>query len=296
MESLIKIIQNSLLNLLDAAIETLPQIFFAAIILVITRYLVEGIRKVIRKNAGRLIKSISLQLLLLQMASTATWVAGILIACTLVFPSLRLGDIVGLLGLSSVAVGFAFQDIFKNFLAGILLLLNEPFKVGDQIIVGNYEGTVEEINIRSTDIRTYQDEHVVIPNAIVFTSPVHVLTHYAHRRTDLAIGLAYSTTLPDAHQILLETVQQVEGVLPRPVPEVDLVGFGESSIDFAVRYWTLPQKIHVRRTRTQVIMQIKQACDRSGLNIPFPIRTVYSVESKRDQEVTDADRSGMTFG
>jgi small conductance mechanosensitive channel len=279
MEELVQTINRSLLNLVGKAVEIFPALLFAGVILCLTRYGVVLVRKLVRASTGRLIKSISLQLLFEQVASVAVWVAGVLIACTLVFPSLGLGDIIGLLGLSSVAVGFAFQDIFKNFLAGILLLLNEPFRVNDQIIVSNYEGTVESITIRSTQIRTYLDERIVIPNAIVFTSPVHVLTHYASRRTDLKIGLAYDTPLPNAREVLLAAVADVEGVLSKPAVEVDLVGFGESSIDFIVHYWTLPQKVQVRRTLTQVVIALKQSCDQAGFNIPYPIRTVYFPDS-----------------
>jgi len=224
----------------------------------------------------------SLQLLLVQLSSVAVWVVGILIACTLVFPSLGLSDIIGLLGLSSVAVGFAFQDIFKNFLAGILLPLNEPFRVGDQVIINNFEGTVESITIRSTQIRTYQDEQIVIPNAIVFTNPVHVLTRYPSRRTDLALGLSYDTPLPKARQVLLGAVANIKGIMPSPVAEVDVLGFGESSIDFVVRYWTLPQKAQVRRVQSQVVLSLKQACDEAGFNIPFPIRTLYFSNQSSD--------------
>ncbi len=280
MEELMQTINQSLLNLVSKAIEILPGLLFASVILVLTRYSAVLVRKIVRASTGRLVKSISLQLLFEQVASVGVWVAGVLIACTLVFPSLRLGDIIGLLGLSSVAVGFAFQDIFKNFLAGILLLLNEPFRVNDQIIVNDYEGTVESITIRSTQIRTYFDERIVIPNAIVFTSPVHVLTHYASRRTDLKIGLAYDTPLPTAREVLLEAVLNVEGVLSKPAAEVDLIGFGDSSIDFLVHYWTLPQKIQVRRTLSQVVIALKQACDQEGFNIPYPIRTVYLPDSE----------------
>ncbi|NJO78551.1 MAG: mechanosensitive ion channel family protein [Cyanobacteria bacterium RM1_2_2] len=280
MEELMQTINQSLLNLVSKAIEILPGLLFASVILVLTRYSAVLVRKIVRASTGRLVKSISLQLLFEQVASVGVWVAGVLIACTLVFPSLRLGDIIGLLGLSSVAVGFAFQDIFKNFLAGILLLLNEPFRVNDQIIVNDYEGTVESITIRSTQIRTYFDERIVIPNAIVFTSPVHVLTHYASRRTDLKIGLAYDTPLPIAREVLLEAVLNVEGVLSKPAAEVDLIGFGDSSIDFLVHYWTLPQKIQVRRTLSQVVIALKQACDQEGFNIPYPIRTVYLPDSE----------------
>ena len=99
---------------------------------------------------------------------TLTWAAGSWIACVLAFPALGPGDIIGLLGLGSVAISFAFQDIFKNFLAGILLLLHEPFLLGAQIFVEGFEGTVEKISMRSTQIMTARGERVIVPNAIVF--------------------------------------------------------------------------------------------------------------------------------
>ena len=275
MNELLHTINQSLLRWVSRAIELLPALFFALIVLVITQYSVKVVKRVMKVSSERFIRNTSLQLLLIQISSVAVWTVGILFACSLVFPGLRLGDIIGLLGLSSVAVGFAFQDIFKNFLAGILLLLNEPFRVGDQVIINDFEGTVVSITIRSTQIRTYQDEQIVIPNAIVFTNPIHVLTRYSSRRTDLTIGLSYDISIPKARRVLLNALADVEGVMTSPAAEVDVIGFGESSIDFVVRYWTLPQKVQVRRIQSQVIVALKQACDEAGLAIPFPIRTLY---------------------
>ncbi|MBW4518674.1 MAG: mechanosensitive ion channel family protein [Scytolyngbya sp. HA4215-MV1] len=282
MNALFQTIHHSLLNWVGRAIDLLPALLFAFVVLLLTRYSVKLVKRLIKASSERFLHNTSLQLLLVQLSSVAVWVVGILIACTLVFPSLRLGDIIGLLGLSSVAVGFAFQDIFKNFLAGILLLLNEPFRVGDQVIINNFEGTVESITIRSTQIRTYQDEQIVIPNAIVFTNPVHVLTRYPFRRTDLTIGLSYDTPLPKARQVLLGAIVDIEGIMPKPAAEVDVIGFGESSIGFVVRYWTLPQKAHVRRIQSQVVLALKQACDQAGFNIPFPIRTLHFPNQSSD--------------
>jgi small conductance mechanosensitive channel len=287
MSELLQTINRSLLNWVSRAVELLPALFLALIVLLITRYSVKLVKRLIKVSSERFIRNVSLQLLLIQISSVAVWAIGILIACTLVFPSLRLGDIIGLLGLSSVAVGFAFQDIFKNFLAGMLLLLNEPFRVGDQIIINSFEGTVESITIRSTQIRTYQDEQIVIPNAIVFINPVHVLTRYASRRTDLAIGLSYDTPLATARQVLLDALANIEGIMASPAAEVDATGFGESSIDFVVRYWTLPKKMHVRRIQSQAILALKQACDEAGFNIPYPIRTLYVPNRSSD------DRSSL---
>ena len=281
MKELIQEIQSSLLNLVGNGIEHLPSILLAIAILFLTRYAASTARKTAAIAGKRMLKSPSLRSLLVQITYVSTWVVGVMFACILAFPSLRLGDIVGLLGLGSVAFGFAFQDIFKNFLAGILLLLNEPFRLGDQIIVDNYEGTIEDITIRSTQIKTYQGERIIIPNAIVFTSAVQVLTAMPHRRTDLAVGVDYNTPLTEAIQILLKTVSSTHGVLDSPSPEVDAVEFGESSINLMVRYWTLPQIAQVRRTKTRVIVAIKQSLDRAEITIPYPIRTVYYFDQEK---------------
>ena len=188
-----------------------------------------------------------------------------------------LADLIALLGLGSVAIGFAFQDIFKNFLSGILLLLQEPFSLGDQIIVGEYEGTVAEIALRSTQIRTYRGELVVVPNSIVFTSPVQVMTGRPQRRTDLAIGVDYNTPLPMAVSTLAQAAKSVEEIKHSPSIEVDIVGFGDSSIDLVVRYWTNSEQKSVRRIKTQMMIALKQACDDADIGIPYPIRTIYTL-------------------
>lgn len=274
-------VKASLLKLIGYTVEAMPAMIAAIVILILTRYVANLVRNIIRRVGRKAIKNLSLRSLLIQTSYVTIWAIGILVACVIAFPDLRLGDLIGLLGLSSVAFGFAFQDIFKNFLAGILLLLQEPFRIGDQIIVEGYEGTVEDIAIRSTQIVTYQGEIVVIPNAVLFTNPVQVLTAQRQRRTDLGIGVDYNTDLRLAVDILLQSVSEIEGVLAEPKPEVDGLGFGESSIDFVVRYWTLPQKIHVRRTRTKVIIALKEACDKAGINIPYPIRTLYYYDQEK---------------
>lgn len=281
MTALFTEIQESLLELLGQTITAIPGLGIALAVLFSTRVVAKLVKRGTDQLTQSAIKSPSLRMLTIQTAYVATLSAGTLAACVIAFPDLRLGDIIGFLGLGSVAIGFAFQDIFKNFLAGILLLLQEPFQIGDQILVGKFEGTVEEISIRSTQIRTYKGERVVVPNAIVFTSPVEVRTAFAQRRTDLEIGLDYNTPLAAAREVLLEATQAVEGVLSQPPVEVDLVGFGSSSINFVVRYWTFPEIAQVRRTKSLVIIALKAACDRANYHIPYPIRTVYHFEPEK---------------
>ena len=281
MNELLETIINSSKELIGSGVKILPGLLTALILILLTRYAAQFIRQLATQVGKRTVRSKSLQLLLSKTCYITVWVVGVLIACVAAFPGLRLGDIIATLGLGSVAIGFAFQDIFKNFLAGILLLLQEPFRIQDQVIIDDYEGTVERIDIRTTKIRTYTGEQVLLPNATVFTSAVQVRTAFNSRRTDLAVGVDYNTPLSDAAEILQRTIQEVEGVLGNPNPEVDLVSFGDSSIDFIVRYWTLPQQKEVRQTQTKAIVAIKKAFDQADINIPYPIRTLYFYDQEK---------------
>ena len=266
---------KSLEELLGSSIKMLPAIIIALVIIMLTRYAAEFALNTAKRIGKRTIKSKSLQSLLHKTAYVGAWTFGTIFACVVAFPGLSLGNIVATLGLSSVAIGFAFQDIFKNFLSGILILIQEPFSIDDQIIIDDYEGIVEQINIHSTRIRTYKGEIVLMPNSNVFTSPVQVRTAYSFRRTDLAVGVDYNTTLPKAKDILQQTIEKVEGVSDTKSPEIDLVDFGDSSIDFVVRYWTSSRQSHVRQVKTQAILSIREALSAAGIGIPYPIRTLY---------------------
>jgi len=284
MKALIDEIQSTLLDLLGRSIEILPGLLAGVVILLLTRSFARFLRRFTSRVAKRTLKSRSLQTLVIQVSFVGAWVVGILSGAVIAFLGLELSSIVALLGLSSVAIGFAFQDIFKNFLAGVLLLVQEPFAIGDQIIVDGFEGTVQGIALRSTQLRTYQGEIVVLPNSLVFTSPVQVLTASEKRRTDLSIGVDYNTPLEEAMETLKSAVANLEGVLPEPSCEVDVVAFGDSSIDLLVRYWTHPTKQQVRQTQTRVMLSLKRACDRANISIPYPIRSMYFYDQESFNE------------
>ncbi len=281
MPGIIETITKSLEELLRASIIALPGIITAIIIVFLTRYLVQFFDRLTEKTAKRTLRSASLQILLRKAVTVGVWSVGIVLACVSAFPDFELGDIVATLGIGSVAVGFAFQDIFKNFLAGIILLAEEPFSIGDEIVVGEYQGIVEHISIRTTQIRTYQGEKVLIPNSSVFTNSVKVLTAYTYRRTDLSVGVDYNTPLTEAKNILAETIEMVQGVISDPKPKVELVNFGDSSIDFVIRYWTLPEQKEVNDIQSKAIIAIKKACDEASINIPYPIRTIYYYDQEK---------------
>ena len=281
MTEILNTIAKALLKLLDQAIAALPGIMSALIVLFLTKYAVQLVLKLADETGRRAIKSTSLQLLLRKICRIGVWTIGILVACVLAVPGFSLGDIVATLGIGSVAVGFAFQDIFKNFLAGIILLVEEPFRIGDEVEINDYQGKVENISIRTTKIRTYTGEKVLLPNSTVFTDAVKVVTAYSSRRTDLAVGVDYNSSLPEAARILEQTIKSVSGVIEDPAPEVDVVNFNDSSIDFVVHYWTDSPKKQLRNVQTVAMIAIKKALDDAGISIPYPIRTVYHYDQEK---------------
>ena len=137
----------------------------------------------------------------------------LLVALSVALPTFRPGDVVQMLGIGSVAIGLAFRDILQNFLAGILLLVTQPFRISDQIVASSYEGTVEDIQTRATFIRTYDGRRVVVPNADLFTDPVVVNTAFEHRRLEDDVGIGYGDDIDRARGLILEAVRGTEGVL-----------------------------------------------------------------------------------
>lgn len=275
MNGVIETIVISLEELLGGAVKSLPNLVSAIAILLLTRYAVNFAQRIAEEASKRTLRSASLRILFKKTVHVGVWVIGVLMACVVAFPDLELGDLIATLGLGSVAIGFAFQDICKNFLAGIILLIEEPFRIGDEVAIDEYQGKIINISIRTTQIRTYNGEKILLPNAKVFTDAVKVFTAYEARRTELEVGVDYQTSLPEAATILKTTIQNVEGVLREPTPEIDLANFGDCSIDFILRYWTIPQQKEVNSVKTKAIISIKQAFDAANITIPYPIRTVY---------------------
>jgi small-conductance mechanosensitive channel len=284
MSRLVETVIASLQDILSEAIKALPGLLAGIIIVCLTRYAAQFIEKIANRAGKKALRSLSLQILLTKTAQVGVWTSGILLACVVAFPGLALGDIIATLGIGTVAIGFAFQDIAKNFLAGIILLVEEPFRMGDEVVINDYQGKVEHISIRTTEIRTYEGEKILLPNATVFTNAVRVRTAYTSRRTDLAVGVDYNTSLAEASEVLLGAIASVSGVLSEPSPEVDLVEFGDSSINLVVRYWTLPQQKQARQVKTKAILAIKTAFDNAKINIPYPIRTLYFYNQDQYQD------------
>ncbi|UWQ21203.1 mechanosensitive ion channel family protein [Jannaschia sp. W003] len=199
------------------------------------------------------------------------WIAGFLLAATIVVPTLRPGDLIAGLGIGSVAIGFAFKDILQNMLAGILILVRQPFEVGDQIISSHgHEGTVEQIETRATFIRTYDGRRVVIPNSDIYTNPVVVQTAFETRRSEYDVGIGYGDDFAEAIRIAVEAMQGVAGVLADPGPEALAWELADSAKVVRIRWWTKSPRKDQVHVFSDVIQAVCSAYEEAGIDMPFP--------------------------
>jgi len=182
--------------------------------------------------------------------------------------------LIAALGLTSLAIGLALKDTIENAITGVLLLIQRPFKVVDVIKVSDVTGTVADVAIRTTNIKTFDGLHVLIPNRHVYNEVITNWSYYPTLRITLTMGVAYETDLGQAYRVLSEAVAAAPGVLAEPAPAVSFEGFDESSIRMVFRFWIEWQNTKAVNLQTQLTQVIMEVARREGINIPFPIRTV----------------------
>ncbi|NGZ94554.1 MAG: mechanosensitive ion channel protein MscS [Nitrospira sp. WS110] len=256
------------------------------------------IARVAGKAASRLADrrdgGLGASLVVQRLTKGAVLIFGLLVALTVALPSFHPGDLIQLLGISSVAIGFAFRDILQNFLAGILILFTHPFRLGDQIVAGPFEGTVEDIQTRATFIKTYDGRRIVIPNADLFTQKVIVNTANDLVRVEYDLGIGYGDDIDRAKTLILEAIGKVQGILTEPSPDVIVIELGTSSVVLRTRWWIAnPTKAETLDTRDRVLTVIKNTLFANGIDLPFPTQHILFHDQT---EESDGDRAQQREG
>lgn len=182
----------------------------------------------------------------------------------------RLGPLLGAVGLGGLAIAFAAQSILANVFASILLRTRRPFKRGDQVMLGEEEGTVEEVNFRTVSLRTFDGERALVPCATVIDNTIINLTTRGRRRTTLEIGVAYETDLAQAVEVLEAAAGAVEAVLDTPPPRAFVMEMADSGIVIALQFWHRPAMMDMWQVRSDVGIAAHVALGEAGIEIPFP--------------------------
>jgi small-conductance mechanosensitive channel len=264
------IIWESIGNLWESFLSQIPYLVIGLAVFVVFLVVSRIVSGAVQLAGERTRLDLTLARLLGRLASFVITIVGILVTAVIVFPTFSPGDLVTGLGITSVAIGFAFKDVLQNFFAGILILWRRPFVVGDQISFDEFDGTVEEINVRSTRIRTYDGERAVIPNGIIYTNAVLVRTAYPERRTSLMVGIGYQDSIESAKEIILRMLERTEGILAQPESTVRVLKLAPSSVDLQVQFWTNSHQSEVNQTADRVMSGIKVALDSAGIEMPYP--------------------------
>lgn len=171
------------------------------------------------------------------------------------------------------AIGMALSGTLGNFAAGMMLLVFRPFKVGDVVTVAGITAVVEEIDIFTTQLDTFDNRRFIVPNGKIFGETIENISHHPTRRIDVAVGTDYSADLDNVRNILTRVATQIEGRLPDKDVAVTLLELGESSINWAVRVWV--KSSDFGRVKEGLTRNIKVALDEAGVAIPYPQRDLH---------------------
>ncbi len=258
--------------LLTHAITFLPALIAALVIMVISVWVANWLAKMVQGLLKRRKVDHELTVLLGHIARWGT--IGLGTAMALQQIGFDITAFLAGLGVLGFTVGFAIQDVSKNFIAGILLLLQQPFDIGDAIEINGYGGKVEEISLRATAIRTFDGRLVYIPNADVYTSAIINFTRTQARRLDVTVGVAYGTDLNFAKSVAQEAVAHIPGVAEDPAPTVVFHTFNDASVDMTVYFWIKTDQIGIWEGKDAAVRAIYDAFNREGIEIPYPIQTI----------------------
>jgi small conductance mechanosensitive channel len=253
-------------------LEFLPKAILAMVIFFVSLYLAGVITKLVRMALERRDIDNEVKMVVVKVSRWSIIILGIFIALQQM--GFDLSAFLVSLGVVGFTIGFALQDISKNFVAGLLLLLQQPFDIGDTVKISDFTGTVENVDLRATEIKTFDGKIVLIPNADVYTSPITNYSRETNRRLELKLGVAYGSDLELVKLTALETVANINTVLTDPAPEITFDNFGSSTIDCTLYYWFNAKVDSLPAVRDVVVMAINSAFEDKNIEMPFPTQKV----------------------
>ena len=237
----------------------LPSLLLIALILVATRVISRRTQGLVTRLAGRTQAPPGVVDLLGRLARFGIVTLGILLVLDrLGWSQAALSFLAGL-GIVGIAIGFALQDIVKQFAAGVLLLMLRPFRIGDQVKIGVFEGQVTQVQLRATVLKTVNGDEVLIPNADVYTTAITNSSRYQRRRHDIPLSLPPTTDLGRVRSALVRAVEHIREVSDDPAPAIVATGMEGQAPKLEVRFWIDERASDVEAVKTAVIVAIQQA-------------------------------------
>ena len=267
---------NGKLNFwVETIIKLLPNIFLAAIVLVLGIFIAKFIKRLAVKIVSKISPNITLQNLFGSIIYFTTLGVVLFTVLTILNLDKAVPSILAGAGILGLALAFAFQDIASNFMSGIFLSFRKPLKVGDIVEIKGYMGRVIEINLRDTVMQTFKGKTVIIPNKEVFQNPIENYSYLEKRRFDLELSVGLTEDLEKVHRVTLEAVSTIEALSAEDETKVYFYEIGKSAINVSIRMWiNTPEQTTYNEVGSEAIIKIQKAYKANNITIPFPIQTL----------------------
>jgi small conductance mechanosensitive channel len=253
-------------------IDNLPSFIGMILVAIATGLIASSMRRLTLAGSQRWEVDRSSKILVSRLVYGIVWVVGAIVALGVL--GLDFATLLGTLGLTSVAIGFSLKDILSNYFSGIILLVSRPFKLGDQIVIQEFEGTVTQIQLRATTLKTYDGRVVYIPNQEVFGAIIINNTASTIRRNSVIVGIDYNADINKAKQMIQDAVLQVEGIEAEPKPDILVRELAPSTVNIEVRCWVNSRRLPFLETTSLMAQAIKEALEQAEIEMPTEIYTV----------------------
>ena len=254
-------------------IKGIPNLLTALAIFILSLYLARILSNILRRTLQRRRAPAGVVHLLAQLTLWAVIVAGTISALQRFFNVTAFLTGLGILGFT---IGFALQDIMKNFASGIILLLQQPFHVGEMIGVKGFDGTVLAIDLRATEMRAADGRVVLLPNADVLANPIINYSRANQRRVEFSLNLSHTSDPRTVQQIVLEAIQKVEGYVDTPAPVIVFNSLTDHALELNANFWIDVTKNDPLHAKDTVLLNVKSIFNEQGIEIPHPIQAVFS--------------------
>lgn len=272
---MIQLVIDKLKSWLEMAIQLLPNMALAVVVLVAFVIAAKIVRRFVTKVLGKYSDNVAVNRILTYIVYVAIIAFGLFAALGILNLDKTVTSLLAGAGVIGLALGFAFQEIASNFLAGIFIAFNKPYKVNDIVEIDSWVGTVSQIDLRTTSIITFQGLEVMVPNKTMFTEPFINYTTTPRRRIDMQVGVSYGDDLEKVKNVAQEALESVPDRIKDEDIGIWFEGFGDSSINFVAQIWIqYPGDNSFLKARSAAVMKLKKAFDENDITIPFPIRTL----------------------
>jgi len=271
---------QSINNIITAIVERLPYLLAGVLVFVIFLLLSKLVKSIFWSASGRTKLDGRLRILFSRLIVVMVTIIGIFTAMTVIIPDFKFGDLVTGLGFTTFVIGFATKDILNNLLSGVLILWQQPFRIGDYLFIGNNQGKVEYIGVRATQLRKDDGELILIPNGDMYSSAITIRGAGAERRMILKISIGYDADIGKAKKIILHVLQTAEGVVSEPKPSAVVTDLSSEGVNVSIYFWLNTNKHKPMQVFDAVATEIKKSLDGAGIEMYPPNSVIVQTPDK----------------